>query len=433
MSRLRIGTEGTAREAIKCPVGIILSELPPSGTHLPALDGLRGLAIALVMLLHFTQEGGLDPTTPADRLFTQVALLGWSGVDLFFVLSGFLITGILYEAKGRDRFFRTFYIRRALRIFPLYYGFLAVWFFVLPRIYSWPEDAQSYAYSQAWSWTYLTNIVQAIHGDLGAAPTYTGHFWSLGVEEQFYLTWPFAVYFLRRRQLMGVCLAFVITSFLLRVWVSAHGNLVAAYVLTPTRMDALAVGSLLALAGRGSSGFAVIRRWALPVAISSGFVFALTLWFHPKPPLASWLVPGLDHLALAWLFGAMVVWAVAARPGMPMHRIFSSLGLRFMGRYSYAMYVFHLPVAYFLGQFAFEVPDIATVAGSHLPGELVFAGTAAVITMTLAYASWHGYEKHFVKLKSRFTYRPEPVRVVHLLTGPDAVDLSVFISHSKTA
>jgi peptidoglycan/LPS O-acetylase OafA/YrhL len=410
-----------------------VSELPRSGTHVPALDGLRGLAIALVMLLHFTQEGRLEPTTTVDGLFAQVALLGWAGVDLFFVLSGFLITGILFEAKGSERFFRNFYMRRALRIFPLYYGFLAIWFFLLPRVYTWPSYAASSIHTQAWSWTYLTNVIQALHGDLGAAPTYTGHFWSLAVEEQFYLAWPMAVFLLQRRQLIRLCLACILGSLLLRVWLSADGNLIAAYVLTPSRMDALAVGSLLALIGRSSDGLLHLRRWALPVAISSGMVFAVTLWSQPAEPLASLLVPGLDHFALAVLSGVLILWAVGAGPGTTGHHVFSSPGLRFMGRYSYAMYVFHLPVAYFLGEFAFRVPDVPTVAGSHLPGELLFVGAATVICVALAYASWHGYEKHFLKLKGAFTYRPTPVRGQHLLIDePASSTRALFASRART-
>jgi peptidoglycan/LPS O-acetylase OafA/YrhL len=409
------------------------SELPRSGTHVPALDGLRGLAIALVMLLHFTQEGRLEPTTSVDKLFAQVALLGWAGVDLFFVLSGFLITGILFEAKGSERFFHNFYMRRALRIFPLYYGFLAAWFFLLPRVYTWPSYAASYMHTQAWSWTYLTNVIQALHGDLGAAPTYTGHFWSLAVEEQFYLLWPLAVFFLQRRQLVRLCLACVIVGLLLRVWLSAGGNLIAAYVLTPSRMDALTVGSLLALIGRSSHGLLLLRRLALPVAISSGVVFAITLWFQPAQPLASLLVPGFDHLALAALSGVLILWAVGAGPGTTGHRMFSSPGLRFMGRYSYAMYVFHLPVAYFLGEFAFRVPDVPTIAGSQLPGELLFVGAATAVCVALACTSWHGYEKHFLKLKGRFSYRPAPIRAQHLLGNEPAPSTRALFAPQRSS
>jgi peptidoglycan/LPS O-acetylase OafA/YrhL len=106
--------------------------LPKLGTHIPALDGLRGLAILLVMLHHFTFYGGMGRTVIIDRLFYVIGMAGWCGVDLFFVLSGFLITGILLDAKGGEHFFRNFYMRRSLRIFPLYYGFLVAFFVMLP-------------------------------------------------------------------------------------------------------------------------------------------------------------------------------------------------------------------------------------------------------------------------------------------------------------
>jgi peptidoglycan/LPS O-acetylase OafA/YrhL len=159
-------------------------EMPLSRIHFPTLDGVRGLAITLVMILHFTTDGGMEPTIQFDKLFFSLVKYGWIGVDLFFVLSGFLITGILYDAKGSRHYFRNFYMRRCLRIFPLYYGFLAIWFLLLPQVYTWPEEIRT-PYSQLWCWAYLTNVLQATAQDLGASPPYTGHFWSLAVEEQF--------------------------------------------------------------------------------------------------------------------------------------------------------------------------------------------------------------------------------------------------------
>ncbi len=105
-----------------------------SRLHVPALDGIRGLAILLVVTYHTVLYGGIKPAVLVDRLFYRLSTVGWSGVDLFFVLSGFLITGILYDAKGGERFFRNFYARRILRIFPLYYGFLFLFFVVLPSL-----------------------------------------------------------------------------------------------------------------------------------------------------------------------------------------------------------------------------------------------------------------------------------------------------------
>jgi peptidoglycan/LPS O-acetylase OafA/YrhL len=221
------------------------------------------------------------------------------------VLSGFLITGILYDAKGSHYPLRSFYIRRVLQIFPLYYGFVTFWSFLLPVFYPWPERFQT-PFSQIWSWTYLTNILQAINCDLGAVPPYTGHFWSLAVEEQFYLLWPVVVLLFRRRSLMRICLAGILISPVIRLGCVLAGNEVGAYVLTPARMDGLGVGAFLALAARGPNGLSHLRRWAWPVASAAVVAFVITVWVKTPPPFESRLVTALGYTELAGLFGALI-------------------------------------------------------------------------------------------------------------------------------
>jgi peptidoglycan/LPS O-acetylase OafA/YrhL len=125
------------------------------------------------------------PSDFLDKFFFTVAYAGWCGVDLFFVLSGFLITGILLDTKGEDHFFRNFYMRRILRIFPLYYGFLILFFLVLPQLVSFGNNFHLVLEDQGWYWTYLVNLPIAFYG--WPAFYAISQFWSLGVEEQFYL------------------------------------------------------------------------------------------------------------------------------------------------------------------------------------------------------------------------------------------------------
>ena len=158
-----------------------------SRQHLPVLDGLRTLAILLVMLFHFFQARPL-PAAPVIRELTKLTALGQTGVDLFFVLSGFLITGILLDARGKQNALKVFYFRRVLRIFPLYYAYLIVAFLVLPAFHA----ASHVTYSnQWWFWFYCQNIQATFAASFPT--TGPGHFWSLAVEEHFYLIWPFIV------------------------------------------------------------------------------------------------------------------------------------------------------------------------------------------------------------------------------------------------
>jgi len=159
----------------------------------PALDGLRGIAIILVMLHHFTYY---RPTSGIDEQIVSVLIFFWTGVDLFFVLSGFLITGILLDTRGNERYFTSFYARRILRIFPLYYLILFLALVVLPKFPAVHtvligQDASVDLPPQWPYWLYLTNFSIAdrgwVHGWVDVA-------WSLAIEEQFYLIWPLVVW-----------------------------------------------------------------------------------------------------------------------------------------------------------------------------------------------------------------------------------------------
>src|SRR3954464_13470573 len=177
--------------------------------NIPALDGLRGLAIILVLLFHFTPEGG--GSTPIGHMMRWVSQLGWCGVDLFFVLSGFLITGILFDARGSANYFKNFYMRRVLRIFPLYYGVLIVVFLVVPIFKTMTAQDLQLMQNQHWLWLYAANIPPAISNEWTLMNQWVrlSHFWSLAIEEHFYLLWPAVVYFFSRKTVMKICGGFL--------------------------------------------------------------------------------------------------------------------------------------------------------------------------------------------------------------------------------
>jgi len=370
----------------------------------PALDGVRGFAILLVLVLHFSAYGHELPRSGLliDQLYYRVAAAGWIGVDLFFVLSGFLITGILYDAKGSPHYFRNFYIRRTLRIFPLYYGALILFLVIFPLL--WPNHGglRSMQNDGWWYWTYLSNVKIAMDGwpQFGAI----GHFWSLAVEEQFYLLWPLLVLAFRRRQLQMICLICIVVALAARVVLNIRGNNPAAFVFTPARMDALAAGAYVALAARGTEGLRSLARFALPGAalmvVLAMVIVALRNGFAAYDPLVS----TIGHTAIALLFAAVLVLVLTLSRETLLVRVFNSTPLRFFGRYSYGIYVFHHPLL-FLFSGVVPLALIPTVLGSQLLRQAVFIVIATAVTTALALLSWHLVEKRFLMLKVHFPTR----------------------------
>src|SRR5271155_3100716 len=209
---------------------------------IPQLDAVRGIAVLLV-LLHNTD------VYPALHL-SLIAANGWMGVDLFFVLSGFLITGILIDTKQSDGYFKNFYARRCLRIWPLYYSALLFMFVIVPLLRPSEVNTVFSARSSPW-WAYplfLQNFLVPIPISATGLLAVT---WSLAVEEQFYLVWPLVVRFRSEAQLRKIALGVICISPLLRYYLSLHG--INIYSNTFCRLDGLMAGALLALIVRSSS------------------------------------------------------------------------------------------------------------------------------------------------------------------------------------
>lgn len=375
-------------------------------TRVPALDGVRGIAILLVMAHHFAQH--LLPRHPIDQVVLSVTRAGWIGVDLFFVLSGFLITGILYDTRQARNYFRSFYARRILRIFPLYYAALAV-MFVLPRLVG--IDVLDHTNSHwPWYWLYVSNVLTATDG---WNSRFVAHFWSLAIEEQFYLVWPLLVFLLPRRWLLGLCGGMIVVAAVMRgLLYDAGAGTTANFTFTLTRADALAMGAGVALLMRSPRGPAYLRRlapwvcgFALPAAVialwSSGGV-AWDMWGPPGQ------VGGYTIIALA--SAAVVAWSVTSPGQAPLNRFFGSRSLGFLGKYSYAMYVIHMPVDTALRFLDLHVLRIGGTLGIVTPALVVTSILAGAITVGLALVSWHLVESPFLRLKRHFhpVFAPTP-------------------------
>ena len=386
-----------------------MSSRPASGGRVPALDGLRGVAIALVVSYHFVYlSGAPDAASAVDRALWNIVGVGWSGVDLFFVLSGFLITGILYDAKAAaGQYFRSFYGRRVLRIFPLYYVFLLFLMVALPLVHPGARGAAGGVRENfVWYAAYLTNMQPIFHSGLNAEFLFAGHLWSLAVEEQFYFVWPLVVFLCGRRALMGVCLIAIISALGIRIGLEIGGAASGLpYELMPARMDTLAVGALVALAARDPRDLALLARWlpraALAAAVSLAALAAIR--HDLSPPFDAWiLTAGLS--AFAVLFGGVLLAVIAATPGRAIHTVFSHRPLMALGRYSYALYLVHLPVAVVLMQRLDIVGGTPTIGGSAMPGIAAYCVVAGALSFSIAWLSWHLWEKQFLKMKEWFPY-----------------------------
>ena len=366
--------------------------------HFIPLDGLRGLAILLVLLLHFTTDMELPAGTVAAGVRSAFQI-GWIGVDLFFVLSGFLITGILVDNKGSGRYFSAFYARRALRILPVY--FLAVFaaFHLLPRVFQ--DFDTGGVRTEAAFWLFLTNFKELPYQ---LART-VGHFWSLAIEEQFYLMWPLVVFLTsstraRRIALLTVVLSPVLRYVALRAGVSGG----SVYHFTPFRLDGLATGAFIALSMRDPAARAGLDRLS-KIAGAIALVVAAALYgpVHVPEPLSTQLDFSIGFSSLCIGFGALLTRVVLSRPGSSLARVLSWRGLVTLGTYSYAMYLVHVPLLRVVSKVA--VPPQWS-GGARFPLLWVFGYTAVlgVLTLGAAMVSWHLCEKHFLALKRHFPY-----------------------------
>jgi peptidoglycan/LPS O-acetylase OafA/YrhL len=371
---------------------------------MPILDGFRGLAIIPVLIYHFSNLYPPDRHS-IDLTIYSIFKAGWVGVDLFFVLSGFLITGILVDTRNATNHFSAFYGRRVLRIFPLYYMALVVLFLVLPAVSSRLADVYARTIQdQAWFWLYASNWYFAKEGGIGNTPG--GYFWSLAVEEQFYLVWPFMIYHLSGRRLMYFTLCVFFLSPTIRLILLSNGYSAAAvYCMTVTHMEGLAIGSFIAVMLRsGVFEFDGVSVAALRLAC--GVIIALLVGFSVKfGNFYFWedWVAGVPLTALSVLFASLLLLLVNARPDSLMFRFFDGRVLRSFGNLSYALYVIHVPLGRLLHISAGAYLKKLSL-GSTLLERSMFIAVAIAITYALAFLSWHLFEKQVLKLKKYFNY-----------------------------
>jgi len=366
---------------------------------MPELDSVRGIAILMVFLFHGFEDLILaGPNVPIwERLFLSTVRLGWTGVNLFFVLSGFLITGILLDSANKPHYYSSFYFRRALRILPAYYLLIAV-LVLLGRIGLVGEHT-------SWSFAGLSVIYLSNITPLLGVPRDYSPFWSLAVEEHFYLIWPTAVRILKRRSLVTAVALMCACEPVLRVFAVACGGLWWG-PYTWLSADGLALGALLAMFARSTRGSRTnfLRFAGLSALVGTAALGAsLTV---PMPMAISLRATCVNYGSLSLLSAALWLGTGGYR------RVVNLRILSFYGFISYGLYLIHPLIIHIYNDMSMKyVPSFSV--GHSFEKCLLRLFLTLILATTVAYISRTTYEEFFLQMKNKMGRRemdPKPVR-----------------------
>lgn len=364
--------------------------------YMPGLDGLRFLSFAFVFFFHALEHGKTTQVSASMLGSLKIFEVGWIGVDIFFVLSGFLITAGLLRSRSEPRYFVNFYIKRAYRIFPLYYAVCLGAFVLLPVVAV--ETMIDSAELQRHGWLFFLHLQNWWMSFPGTDGTFLTHFWSLAVEEQFYLLWPLCIAWMPSgKRGIAICASLVAAVLTLRcvLWYTfGHPIHQLLHFSTLTRIDTLVIGSILAMLvanDRRFSDFNYVRvRACLLIATSVAFI-ALVWPNHPNWPTQTvgFTLIGLGAAGLVMLL----------RLPQGDNSILAFGPLPYLGKISYGLYVYHWPCLYFTGV-AFKRFELTGTAYF-----CVYLLATFAVTVVISAASYHWFEKQFLNRKNRVTRR----------------------------
>lgn len=367
--------------------------------HKPELDGIRGIAILAVMLSHagpLIIWGGIT-----SKILVSVMIPGWSGVELFFALSGFLITGILLRTKMASNYFLSFYARRVLRIFPVYYLTLSVVLLLAAHNAWWNSMIPSLGHTRLSYYFYLQNWPAFwVHGH-ELRDNVIGHFWSLAVEEQFYLVWPLVVLMLPERFLLRVCIVLLSLALPFRIlFFHRIGGDYGFIHLTVTRIDGLLVGAIGAILTH-QMGKIPLRVVYSALSLGGAIIGYIALFHHHELVATYRYMETAGFTGFALLSGGLIGLSQYPRPLLL--RALRARWLTETGKYSYGIYVFHIPM------FAIMERTAQTIFGIVLPLRLAYAVPMITLLMALSFLvakiSYDHFESRILGLKVYFKPR----------------------------
>jgi len=365
------------------------------------------LAILLVLIEHYIRDAARIPLTRLESWALVPFRLAWSGVDLFFVLSGFLIGGILLDARTAENYYTTFYGRRFFRIFPLYYLWLGIFLVLLTLtsaihtglfIHAGVLHTLFNSDLPLWSYPFFVqNFAIALHGTTGAM--WLGITWSLAVEEQFYLLLPLAIRNLTTKGVLRlVCGSIAIAPVLRVVFLRLSSGYLPSYTLLPCRADALGYGVLIAIIVRSKRAWNWIASHRAPL-YGAFFVLGVGVCLLTKLPFASPLFMGLGFSMLG-AFYAVLLLLVIVNPGPGEILLFRWKPLMRLGQVAYAVYIFHAGISFLVHGIILGREPIVDGWTS-----LVVSALSLAMVLLLAITSWRLMERPLIRhAHARFRY-----------------------------
>ncbi len=402
------GIESNRSNVVEAPRKETSARPSLSAKRIPELDGLRGLAILLVLICHFVY--GANSAGSHRWLFYLVdaGSLSWSGVDLFFVLSGFLIGGILLDARNSPNYFKAFYARRVFRIIPIYAVVVGVFYLCMGAGIPGRVTGSEWLFGPTVHWYAYATFTQNIGYSMGGPSTaaWLAATWSLAVEEQFYLVLPAVIWLVSERWLPYVLGSAIVAAPLLRLFLNlsySHGKM-ASFTLMPCRADALLLGVAAALLVRKRSLWGAIR--SKPLRLVSAWMVLLAglplfIVFKAADQLESFWMSTVGFSWLAFFYLGLLLLALIYSDGWLGSALRSSW-LKGLGTISYGVYLLHWPVLGLTFMFFRHKKPWAETAGER--GLLLLA---LALTIAIASFSWAVFEKPLLKIGHRVKYGSE--------------------------